>query len=180
MHGIIFLQLQKFIKASSSPEVFSKIMDEAKLRGKFFDATKAYPDEELVAIFSTTCKTLNLDPEVALEEFGKFITPSLLTTYKPYIKNEWGCMDLLENIESTIHRVVRASNAGASPPELVITRINPAEVQIDYTSKRKMISLGIGIIKKIAEHYNEQITISKTAIPNGTRLKVSKSAKTSK
>src|SRR5574337_55977 len=102
MHGIIFLQLQRFIKSAANQEVLNTIMDDAKFRGKFFDATKSYPDEELVAILNSACKVLKLDQEVALEEFGKYITPSVLTTYKPYIKSEWKCMDLLENVETTI------------------------------------------------------------------------------
>ena len=69
---------------------------------------------------------------------------------------------------------MRASSPGAEPPQLVVTRINGNEVRIDYTSPRQMISLGIGIVKKIGELYNEKLSITKSNIPNGTRLAIQK------
>jgi hypothetical protein len=115
-----------------------------------------------------------LDRETALSEFGKFMAPGLISTYKAYIKPEWKCLDLLENIENTIYKAVRITNAGAEPPKLAVSRTNSGEVRIDYTSPTKMISLGEGIIVKIAEHFNEKISIVKSPIPNGTRLTVKK------
>jgi len=174
MHGIIYLQLKKFLTTVTDTDKVKTIYQDAGVQGKFYDATKHYPDEELVSILNSACKHLNLDREIALNEFGKFMTPGLITTYKGYIKPEWKCLDLLENIENTMHKAVRASNPGAEPPRLVVTRVSPGEVRIDYTSPRKMISLGEGIIAKIAEHFNEGISIVKSTIPNGTRLTVKK------
>ena len=174
MHGIIFLQLRKFIKALSNDNVTEKIYKDSGMGTKFYDATKIYPDAEIVSILNSACKNLNVDRETALEEFGKFIAPGLLTTYKSFIKPEWKCMDLLENIENTIHKAVRASNANATPPALKITRPSLNEVVILYHSTRHMISLGIGIIKKIAEHYNEKVIISKMVTSEGTQLTIKK------
>jgi len=112
-----------------------------------------------------------------LEEFGKFIAPGLIKTYKPYIKEEWDCMDLLEHIENTIHRIVRHDTPEATPPILLINRTKDNEVVIKYTSNRHMVSLGIGIIKAMAEHFNENITIVKTPTKDGMQLKVGRSQK---
>jgi hypothetical protein len=174
MHGIIHLLLKKFLDSLADAETVKAIYQESGQYGKFFDATKNHPDEALLAILTIACQRLKIDPDTALEEFGKFITPNLLNTYRSYIKPEWKCLDLLENIETTIHRTVRMVNPDATPPSLVVTRITPTEIRIEYTSQRKMISLGIGIVKKLADHYKENLSITKSSIPNGTRLTVTK------
>ncbi|MBS1952350.1 MAG: hypothetical protein OJF59_001962 [Cytophagales bacterium] len=174
MHGIVHQQLNKFLKTLADTDTINSIYKEAGVFGKFYDATKHFADEELAAILTATCKKLNIGRDAALEEFGKFITPALLVTYKSFIKPEWKALDLLEHIENTIHKAVRASNPGALPPQLEIIRESANEVVINYTSPRKMQAFGIGIIKKIAEHYNEKIQIVQSAIPGGTRIQLKK------
>ncbi len=172
MHGIIFNQLQKFVRENHGPETLSKIKEEAGVGGKFYDVSKAHPDEDIFRLIDAACKVLNVEKEALLEAFGNFIAPGLLKTYQTYIKPEWNSLDLLEHVETTMHKVVRISDDQATPPELVIKRISPDEVEIKYYSKRKMVSLGIGIIKAIATHYKENLSISKVANNGATTLRV--------
>ena len=117
---------------------------------------------------------LNVDRDTILESFGEFIAPELLRVYRPYIKADWDCMKLLENIETAIHKAVMNNTPDAAPPKLKITRIDEDEIQIEYTSPRKMIALGIGIIKKIAEHYQETLQISQLSIVDGILLTINR------
>ncbi|ELR68734.1 Heme NO binding domain protein [Fulvivirga imtechensis AK7] len=172
MHGIIHLQLRKFLATLTTAEGLKSIYIEAGQDGKFFDATKYHPDETITALLDVACAKLDICREVALEEFGRFIAPNLMNTFKASIRPEWSSLDLLEHVESTIHRTVRVANPGSKPPKLVIQRIRHDEVQIDYTSSRQMISLGIGIIKQIAGHYNEKLSILRSGIPDGIRLTI--------
>ena len=109
-----------------------------------------------------------------LASFGKYIGPELIKTYSAYINSEWDSLDLLENIEQTMHSVVRMNSPEAEPPNLVIKRNSDNEVIINYTSERKIISLGIGIIEAIGEHYSEGLEVTQTEIPNGVSLLITK------
>ena len=162
MHGIVFNQLSRFVRENFGTEVLKEALAEAGLKNKFFASNKAYPDEEIEAIVAALCTKLNIDRNSALEAFGEFLAPGLLQIYGAFVKSEWKAMDLLENIEGTIHKAVRLGNPGALPPSLKIERTDENTVVINYNSPRKMIHLGVGIIRAIAKHYNEDLHISQS------------------
>ncbi len=172
MHGIIFNQLFKFVRESQGEKTLQKILKDAGIGPKFYDATKFYPDEELERIASSACKILNVRRNDLLELFGSFIAPGLLRIYQSFFKEEWDAMDLLENIETTIHRAVRLNDPQATPPTLKIERTGPDDISIIYTSERDMINLGIGIIKEIGHQYKTRFDIKKVLIKDGTMLKI--------
>jgi len=173
MHGIIFNQLYKFIREEHGPDTLTTVKDRAGVGYKFFDATKTHPDEDLTSIVTAASAVLNAPAEELLEAFGKFLVPGLLRTYSAHIKPEWNCMDLLEHVESTMHKVVRNANPDHSPPELGVKRVSVNEVQIEYTSRRKMSALGIGIIMGIAEHFGEQVNVKREPMEEGVLITVS-------
>lgn len=155
MHGIIFNQLFKFVREHHGFEELNGIMEDSGLKGKFYDATRSHPDGEILAIVNAACKRLNTNKDEVLEGFGQFLVPALMKTYSSFLLPSWRTIDLLSNIETTMHRTVRLSQPEAAPPELLVERINKKEVNIKYYSKRKMHSLGVGLIKGIANHFNE-------------------------
>lgn len=160
MHGIVFNQLFKFVRESHGDKVLDKVLKDVGLESKFYDAMKSHPDEDIEKIISSLCKSQNVTRDMVLMDFGKYITPGLLKIYSSFIKPEWDVMDLLENIETTIHRAVRMNNPEADPPALVIKRIGINDISITYSSKRKMIQFGIGIIKALEIHFKVRLNIT--------------------
>jgi hypothetical protein len=117
-----------------------------------------YPDEEAVALIGAIAAKTGKSQRAVLEDFGEFIAPHLLALYRHMVKPEWRTLDLLENTEQTIHRVVRLRNPGARPPELRTDREGD-EVLITYRSSRRMCGVAVGIVRGLAAHYNEAIEI---------------------
>ena len=111
---------------------------------------------------AVAAKATGKPPQIILEEFGEFIAPDLLALYRALIKPEWRTLDLLENAESTIHRVVRARSPDARPPELKCSRIRESEVVIQYASPRKMCAVARGIVRGVATHYGDTISMIDT------------------
>ena len=71
-----------------------------------------------------------------------------------------------------MHGAVRQLNSTAKPPVLFVTRVNEHELKIDYFQRRRMGSLAVGIIKGIANYYNERDKITVTALTNPDDEKV--------
>ncbi len=174
MHGIIFNQLFKFVRENHGFEAMDEIMKEAGLNGKFYDATKSHADQDIFAIVEAACKKLNASKDDVLEAFGEFLVPALMKTFFSYLLPSWRTIDLLSHIENTMHKTARISQPGALPPQLDVQRINQNEVNIKYYSKRKMHSLGIGLIKGIASHYQEdsKLKIDVSDIDDGKLIHV--------
>lgn len=125
-----------------------------------------YPDPEVVALVTAASASTGLAADTILEDFGAFIVPDLMQVYSSFIQRSWKTLDLIENTEKMIHRVVRIKNPGAKPPELVVKRSGPKEVVVTYTSWRKMCSLAKGIVKGIAQHYKETVAIAESSCMN--------------
>lgn len=115
-------------------------------------------------------KVLGLSPELILEKFGFFLSTDLLDFYAKSIQPEWKTLDLVEHTETNMHKAVRFKDKDAVPPQLLCKRVDEKTVTIEYGSERNMLELGIGIIKGIAKHYNEEVKITVTNKEEGVRI----------
>jgi predicted hydrocarbon binding protein len=158
MHGIIFGELKRLVDAKLGGDSWRRLIHSAGLGSKVYMPIGEYPDADAVAIVSAIAKTTGKGIKPVLEEFGEFIAPNLIALYRHMVKPEWRTLDLLENTEATIHRVVRLRNPGAHPPQLKTVRSGD-EVVITYSSQRRMCGIAIGIVRGLARHYNENVAI---------------------
>ena len=84
------------------------------------------------------------------------------------IDPSWRTAEMLLNTEDIIHKVVRMKNPGAAPPQLKFRRIGDNELLFYYNSPRQMSSVARGIMKGIADHYGETLTIQEQKHPDGS------------
>lgn len=162
MHGIIFTELRKYVDEKLGGDAWSELLNSAGLSGRMYLPIQEYPDSEAVALVTTASRITGLDAGTILERFGEFIAPSLLGMYRTLVKPEWKTLDLVENTEGTIHTVVRARNPGAKPPELKAVRLSPTELKLTYGSQRKLCHVAKGIVKGMAAHFGEQVSLVET------------------
>jgi predicted hydrocarbon binding protein len=159
VHGVILSELQKYVEARHGAHVWPALLRDAGLGTKLYSPFQAYPDAEVAAIVGAASKATGKPVGIILEDFGEFIAPDLIALYRALIKPEWRTLDLLEHTESTIHRVVRSRSPDARPPELKVARIRENEVAISYTSPRKLCAVAKGIVRGVARHFGERISL---------------------
>ena len=162
MHGMVFGELKKFVDKNLGGDSWKTLLKEAGLASRTYVPIKAYPDKEILSLVGTASKITGLKIPALLTGFGEFIAPNLLLLFRRQIKGDWNVMDLLENIETTIHNVVRLRNPGAKPPQLRCERISPEHVVIHYTSTRRLCHLGVGLATGIANQFGDPFTIEQT------------------
>lgn len=150
MHGVIFLELNRFVDSRFGPSVWKEVVRQAGLSNPVFLPTQLYPDADLLAIVSALSRRSEQEPGRLVEDFGAFMVPSLATLYAALIDADWKLLDLLEHTEETIHRVVRIRAPGAAPPRLKCRRAAPDEVEVLYSSERKLCALAKGIVAGLA------------------------------
>ena len=59
MHGLIFLQLQKFAQNKAGSKAWDILLKEANLSGNSYSPVKTYPDEEAFALVGAASRILN-------------------------------------------------------------------------------------------------------------------------
>jgi hypothetical protein len=145
MHGIIHLELRKFMQAKHGPAGWLRLLQQAGVATSLgYARVGHYPDEELAATLAAAARKTGATVDAILEDFGEFIAADLIAMYPRLIKPEWRTLDMLFHTEQTVHQVVRLRNAGAQPPSLRCGRPTPDEVVITYTSPRRLCALARG------------------------------------
>ena len=159
MHGFIFIEFEKFALTKVPYRSWYEILANNNLQDRQYSPINLYPDSELKTLINSVAAITHDPPTVLLEMFGKSLVPDLMKVYRAFINPEWKTLDMLENAETSIHVAVRKSTNGAAPPILDIRRTSHNSLEIHYISERKMVELGVGIIKGIAKAYNEEDNI---------------------
>lgn len=164
MHGLIFFYIQKFAEVLTTDgretNTFRTTVSSASQR---FLPSKSYPDEEAVALLSSMADTTGERLPSLLEKFGFFLAPHLVKVAGQHVDPSWRTLDLIEHTESVIHTMVRATTPDATPPVIETARTAADEVQVIYTSSRKLCRLAAGILHGVAEHYGEPVEIIEDA-----------------
>lgn len=160
MHGIVFAELEEFANGQFGSGTWRQIVDSADTEDQTYLPTKAYSDQDAINIVQAASEMADIPVPDLLHTFGKHIAPSLLSMYGAQVDDSWGYLDLLENTEEQIHKVVRRDKPDASPPALRTERVADNTVEIRYASSRQMCPLLKGIAQGMADEYNEQIQIS--------------------
>ncbi|HNI11096.1 MAG TPA: heme NO-binding domain-containing protein, partial [bacterium] len=168
MHGIVFLELRKFVEQNMGKDGWRNLLKQTEIEVDHYMPSQTYPDSELYALVASACSMTGQPVNAILEAFGKFMVPNLVSVYGAFIDRKWGLIDVLENIDKTIHNVVRRKNPGALPPALETHRIDIDRIEIVYRSERKMCSLGKGLILGLSELYRQNISYEEPS-HRGTR-----------
>ena len=118
--GMIMNQFQRFVVSRFGREAWPALTKRADvpLGNELLPMGQTYPDSHLFGLVPVASEVTGIPVAILLEEFGVFLAPSLLRIYQPLIPSQWKTLDLVENTEAVIHRVVRQRNPEAAPPEL--------------------------------------------------------------
>ena len=162
MHGMIFGQLKKYVNTKLGDGAWDKLLGAADMAGRIYVPVKEYPDADIVQLVTTASRLTGAPAGAILEDFGAFLVPDLIGMYKALIRPEWKALDFIHNVESSIHKAVRANNPGAKPPELKTTRVSDNELLLSYSSYRKLCPVAKGMIRGVAQHYGETVQIAES------------------
>jgi hypothetical protein len=163
MHGIILSELQRYGRGKLGATGWQKLLAEAGLSGRNYMMNTAYPDKEVAALVAGAVRVTGLPKATLLEDFGRFIAPTLLMVYKSMVRPDWKTLDLIEHTEASIHTVLRARDDATEPPRLSVRRDGPRVAVLTYRSHRRLCAVAKGIAHGVATHYGERLSITEEA-----------------
>jgi hypothetical protein len=162
LHGIVHLDLQRYVVATYGEANWKELTRRAGLEGEIYTPLRSYPDEQLLRLVKEASALVGLDPQALLESFAEFVAPRFLRLYEKMLEPHWRTLDIIEHTEDTIHRVVRMREPGALPPRLNTVRSSPNEVILTYSSPRRLCAVARGIARGIARVYDEHLVVQET------------------
>lgn len=173
VHGSIFFLLKKYVDNNFPEGTWNTLNATAGTSGIYY-TTESYPLTEMGAIVSAASDATGIPVHDLKEKFGTYLVPDLFLLYTNYLKPGWKTYDVLLHTENVMHGAVRKLNSTATPPILNVTQLNDNVLIIDYYSKRRMGALAVGIIKGIAEYYNEaeEVLVIPKSNPDDERVQL--------
>lgn len=155
MHGSIFVLLKRFVETSHDHSTWVKLLEETGVEHTSYKMQEMYPTHEIFAIITALAELTGQTTFDVMEQFGEFMVPDLMLVYSKYIQPEWRTYEMLLYTEEAMHGAVRKEDSRANPPKLLVTKKGERQLIIDYYSKRRMAGVATGIIKGIANYFDE-------------------------
>lgn len=163
MHGLIHLELRQFVERGFGAAAWQELATRAGVGAEIYSPMATYPDEQIQRLVAEASAMTGLPVSKLLEDFGEHLVPRYLSVYGNLLKPDWRTLEVLENTEETIHRVVRLRQAGAEPPALRTERKSPTTVVLTYNSPRRLCAVARGIARGVAKKFGENLRISEPA-----------------
>jgi predicted hydrocarbon binding protein len=122
--------------------------------------TLDYPDENFIALLQKLSSATERPIAQVLEDLGRFMAPHLLSSYATMVHPRSSTLALLSVVEDVVHRVVRLRNPTVQPPVLTCLWRTDQEMELVYSSQRRLCALAKGIIRGVAECFRETVEIA--------------------
>jgi predicted hydrocarbon binding protein len=158
MMGFTHLGLKAFVEKKLGAAAWHDISASRGLSIPYLAHNK-YLDKEMETVVTAIADRSRTSVAAVLREIGEFLAPAFIQMSSSMISSEWRTIDLPENIEEKIHVPLRRQMPDAKPPVLRIRRVSPEEVRILYGSSHRLCPFTEGLIKGIANHYRETVSI---------------------
>lgn len=164
MNGIYFVQLQQYVNTQYKSIPWESILIKAGVsEGKRYFSGQQYEEEEFFRIFRASINLLHISQEKFLDGLGVHISSNFIKLCQPVIKADWRTLDLLEHIEEFNSKLLQTWNDPSFSGKFTCKRVNTHTLSIEYLSPRKLCPVLAGLIKGVADHYNEKIIINETS-----------------
>jgi hypothetical protein len=155
MKGSIFRAFESFMEAFWSENDADDALSQPLLAsGGAYTSVGDYPHGELMLLIQKVGLRAGLSDEDILRKFGAFLFSDLAAQSHVDLSGYLTCFDLLDDIESVIHRDIRRLNRHAEIP-VITTRERNADQRIvlHYESDRPFAHLAEGLIHGALGHF---------------------------
>lgn len=161
MHGVVMTGLRMFIVEGHSRTVWAQVKDAADVDRDRYTRMEEYPDEEFEQIYQVLMERSSATDAQLQQRFGRFLFEEMAEMYGPiYFDDEWGVLDLIDNVEETIHQSLkRRDDSGFTPPELGTEPLDGDGLTVLYGSDRHLCEFGKGLIQGAGNYYDTDLQI---------------------
>jgi len=156
MHGLIFASFRDYLVTEHGAGVANDITAGEPQ----YTLSQAYPDEQFLALLERACARIALPREELLFEFGAFTAATTFARlYSVLFKHSQTARDFLLTVETPIHEVIRETLPDARPPEIAVTEVGEGDLQIVYTSPRRICAMLRGLVEGTGRVYDEALEV---------------------
>lgn len=161
MHGIVHKGLKDHVDEDVDGVGWDEVAASAGIEPKLYLPVSHYPDEEVTAALAIISERTDATEQSVQREFGRYLAPPLLDTFKAHIRDDWGTQETILALETIYEQLATLDDSAASAS--VSTRAVGEDVVVTYRSERELCALLTGVVFGIAAHHDDTIAVSKRA-----------------
>lgn len=166
MKGVVFTEFMELVESRMGLEMLDRIITEAKLPNDgAYTAVGTYDHAELVRLVRALSNASGLSEAQLIHLFGEHLFQRFSEGYKALFADSRTVFDFLSRIDDVIHVEVRKLYPDAELPTLPCERTAPDTLVMLYSSPRGFGDLAEGLIAGCIKHFGENITLSRTDLP---------------
>jgi len=119
---------------------------------------------EMVQLITTLHEITKVPVDKLLHTFGMYMFDTFTKSYPDFFNNCDNAFDFLHSIDKYIHVQVLKLYPDAELPKFDTVVKENGDMEMTYTSSRKMADFALGLIEKTLDFYNEKATIQASNI----------------
>lgn len=175
MKGVVFTGFFELVEEKFGLEMAEKLIDSCNLKSEgAYTSIGTYDHSEMVQLVTKLSEFTEIPVPVLLKTFAKFFGSNHLRKYQAFYDNAHDTFSFLKSIHNHIHVEVKKIYPDAELPHFDAQQVDDKNLDLIYTSSRKMSDFAEGLIEDTAAYYNEKIEIKKENLEaDGSKVKFS-------
>lgn len=162
MKGIVFTEFLEMVEEVFSWQTAEAILEECELAsGGVYTAVGTYDHHEMLALVGALARQTGLAAPDLVQAFGRRLFARFVVLYPHFFEGVGGTHEFLSRVESVIHDEVRKLYPDAQLPKIECRVCGPGRMEVTYRSSRPFAELAEGLIRGCAEHFGEEIELSR-------------------
>lgn len=160
MKGIIFTEFLEMVEKDYGFEVLNNIIDKSNLQSKgVYSGVGTYDYDEFGQLLEQLSKETKLTENDILKKYGHYLFLTFYNNYSVFFSNLTHPFQLLEQVDSHIHKDVQKLYTDAELPRFETKRIGTDRMEMIYTSKRRMEHFALGLIEASFIHFSVKFSL---------------------
>lgn len=162
MKGIVFVGFFELVEKEFGYEMVDKLIEACNLPSEgIYTSVGTYSHEEMVQLLTRLSEFTGVSVPVLLKTYGKYFGKAHLRKYANFYEQAPDIFTFLESVHDHIHVEVKKLYPDAELPHFASKRLSDKQLQLTYTSSRKMGAFAEGLIEDSALYYGETVDIEK-------------------
>lgn len=160
MKGIVFIAFNQMVEDQVGMDVWEKILSDVMPETEgIYTSIEEYPDHELFNLVGALSKIVDVPVAILVEQFGAYMFTVLNSKYPMFTEAKSDFFSFIKSIDGVIHKEVEKLYVNPNLPKLDCEEIDSNNLQVTYTSPRKLCFLAEGLIRGAAKHYDVEYTL---------------------
>ena len=169
MKGMLFISFLDLVESQYGQKTLDIVLDQVNSDSSgIYTAGGDYDHKELIQLVVALSNQANVSVTHLTKSFGMYHFAEFISAYPQLFKGLNSSFDVLEVVDSFIHREVKKLYPGAKPPKFECHKQSDSRLELIYESPRCLGDVAEGLIQGCAAYYGEEILVKRERLGDMT------------